>query len=285
MSGGEAGPILVTAAGGNVGRPVVESLLARGASVRAANRGPPPHAGNAEFVRLDFNDARTFADAVRDCAAMFLLRPPAIARVGPTLNRLIDAAGDAGVRHITFMSVAGADTHRVVPHHRVETHLAASPIPCTILRPGFFADNLMSPYREDIAEGRVYVPAGNGRVAFIDARDIGEVAAITLTNPEGHARRTYHLTGPVAVTFDDVARLLSERVERPIRYESASVLGYMRHLHERGLPLAQIIVQTVLHVGLGRGDAEAIDRTIERLLGRPARTIEQYITDHFAAGN
>jgi uncharacterized protein YbjT (DUF2867 family) len=275
------GRVLVTGAGGNVGRPVLEELTARGAIVRAADRTPVE---GAEFTRLDFTDERTFAAAVDGCSAMFLLRPPAIARVGPTLGRLIDVAGAAGVEHVTFLSVAGAETNRVVPHHRVEKHLAASGIPSTMLRPGFFADNLTSAYREDIAEGRLYVPAGAGRVAFIDARDIGEVAAIALTDPAVHAGHAYHLTGPEAVTFDEVARLLAERLGRPIRYEPATVPGYLRHLRRRGLPLAQVAVQTVLHVGLRRGDAAEVDPTIERLLGRPPRAIVQFVADRFAPG-
>jgi hypothetical protein len=60
------------------------------------------------------------------------------------------------------------------------------------------------------------------------------------------------------------------------------VLGYARHLRRQGLPLAQVAVQTVLHTGLRRGDAEAVDPTLPRLLGRPARTIEHYVRGHVA---
>lgn len=275
--------ILVTGAAGNVGRPVVEQLLARGARVRCGELQPQSgsYADRAEEVRLDFMDPASFEGAVAGCSGMFLLRPPAISRVGPTLNRLINVATAAGVGHITFLSVAGAESNRAIPHHRVERHLRQAGVAHTILRPGFFADNLTSAYPQDIEEGRLYVPAGEGRVAFVDARDLGEVAAIALTDPAAHADAAYHLTGPEALTFAEVAALLSERLRRAVRYQPATVVGYWHHLRRRGLPRVQVVVQTVLHVGLRRGDAEEVDPTLGRLLGRPPRTMREFIHDRF----
>lgn len=85
----------------------------------------------------------------------------------------------------------------------------------TILRPGFFAENLIGAYRSDIWAGRVFVPAGDGRVAFVAGRDLGAVAALALLDPADHAGRAYHLTGPHALGFTDVAGLLSAALGRP----------------------------------------------------------------------
>lgn len=273
--------ILVTGAGGNVGGAVLEQLLSRDAAVRAADIDPSRLPVGVESVPLDFTDPDTFAPALRGVRRLFLIRPPAIARVKPTINVFIDAAVEAGVEHIVFSSVAGAPDNRVIPHHRIEQHLMASGIGWTMLRPGFFAQNLTTAYREDIRhDARLHVPAGAGRVAFVDTRDLGELAAVILADPAAHMGRGYTLTGPLAVTFDEVAAMLSEQLGRPIRYEPASILGYLRHLGRQGLPMPQRIVQTVLHTGLRRGDAETVDPTIERLLGRPARDLTTYIEDH-----
>ncbi len=278
------GPVLVTGASGNVGGAVARSLLAAGFDVRAAGTTPDElekALPGAHGVRLDLTDPSTFGAAVQGAAAVFLVRPPAIARVGPTLNALVDVAVEAGVGHVVFSSVAGADTNRVVPHHRVEAHLRAAPVDWTILRPGFFAQNLADAYRTDIVEdGRIYLPAGDGRAAFIDARDIGEVAAVVLADRGAHRGAGYTLTGPEALDFDQVAAVLSDELGRPITYQPATVLGYARHLRRRGLPVAQILVQTLLHTGLRRGQAEAVDPTVQRLLGRPGRTLEQYVGEH-----
>ena len=178
----------------------------------------------------------------------------------------------AAVEEVVFSSVAGAESNRIVPHHRVEQHLFKSGLGWTILRPGFFAQNIGGPYRRDIvASDRIFIPAGSGRVAFIDARDIGAVAALALTE-DGHRSQAYHLTGPQAVTLDEVAALLTEVLGRPIHYQPASAVGYLRHLRRQGLVMPQAVVQTILHVGLRRGDAEPVTDTVERCsAGRPRR--------------
>lgn len=276
--------ILVTGATGNVGAAVVTALRAVGAPVRAAVTDPAAardRFGDVDTVRLDLTDPDTFATALDGVGRVFLIRPPAIARVGPTINRFVDAAAAEGVDHVVFSSVAGAENNPVVPHHRVETHLFASGLGWTVLRPGFFAQNLGGPYRSDIRdEDRIHVPAGDGRVAFVDVRDLGELAALILVAPDAHVGQAYTITGPVAVTFDEVADLLTTELGRTVRYEPASVLGYLRHLNRQGLPFVQQLVQTVLHTGLRRGDAEDVDPMLERLLGRPPRTLQDYVHDH-----
>ena len=278
--------VVVTGALGNVGSTVVAELLARGALVRAADIDPDAlqrrFGETVEAARLDFADPGTFGPVLAGAGRVFLIRPPAISRVGPTLNRFLDAAAAAAVEQVVFSSVAGAESNRIVPHHRVEQHLFKSGLGWTILRPGFFAQNIGGPYRRDIVEAdRIYIPAGSGRVAFIDARDIGAVAALALTE-DGHRSQAYHLTGPQAVTIDDVAALMTEILGRPIRYEPASVVGYLRHLLQQGLVVPQAVVQTILHVGLRGGDAEPVTDMVERLLGRPATTLRQYVIDHAA---
>jgi len=277
--------ILVTGAQGNVGREVVRALLARGVFVRQAVRDPdarPADLGQGnELVRFDFHQPETFETALEACDGLFLLRPPAIAKVKGTLNRLVTVALERGVQQIVFLSVAGAAKNQLVPHHAVETHLKTSAKGWTILRPGFFAQNLGDAYQRDILEDdRVYVPAGDGRVAFVHLRDIAEIAAAAFLEPERHYQQAYELTGGEALSFQAVAQTLTEALGRTIRYDAAGVLGYLRHLSRRGLPLAQALVQTILHVGLRWGQAQAIDPTLERLLGRRPLTLREYVRDN-----
>lgn len=283
--------VLVTGAGGNVGSAVVDGLLARGVEIRLADRLPEglsQRFDGVASVRLDFTDPATFDDAVRGCDGLFLIRPPAIARVGPTLNAFVDRAVAAGVGHVVFSSVAGAEGNRIVPHHRVERHVMATGVGWTMLRPGFFAQNLETAYLADVQDDdRLYVPAGDGLVAFVDTVDVGAVAAAALADPATHVGAAHHLTGPAAISFHDLAVLLTDIIGRPIRYEPATVLGYAAHLRRRGLVPAQVAVQTLLHVGLRGGDAEDVTTDVADVLGRPATPIESYVArraDRFSRG-
>lgn len=280
-------PVLVTGAVGNVGGAVTRSLLASAQPVRAADRDPErvdaAFGSAVAAVRLDFEQPSTFGPALEGVGAVFLMRPPRIARVGPTLNAFVDRAFEAGVTHVVFSSVAGAENNPLLPHHRVERHLMASGSAWTLLRPGFFAQNLGGPYRDDVREdNRLYLPAGDGRVAFLDVRDLGDVAAKVFADPAPHRERAYTLTGGEAISLHQVAQVLSAHLERPITYQPATVPGYVRHLGGRGTPLPQILVQTLLHVGLRRGDAEGVEPALAQLLGRSPRTMTDYIRDHLA---
>jgi len=270
-------PILVTGATGNVGRAVVDALRARGLPVRPGLRDP---GSDPDAVALDFFRPETFTPAVADAGGLFLLRPPPISNVQTTLNALVDVALAAGVRRIVFLSVIGADTRGYIPHAKVEKHLIASTAEWTFLRAGFFAQNLGDAYRPDIRDhSELFVPAGAGKAAFVDVRDIGEVAALAFAEP-GHIKEAYTLTGPEALDFDEVAALLTTALGRQIRYARPGVLRYLLRMRRRGLPFAQALVQAVLHFGLRYGQAEPIDPTLARLLGRPSRTLAQYIADH-----
>lgn len=270
-------PILVTGATGNVGRAVVHALRARGLPARPGLRDA---AGDPEAVALDFLRPDTFAPALAGAGGLFLLRPPAIADVQPTLNALVDVAVTAGVRRVVFLSVIGAETRGYIPHAKVERHLTRSAAEWTFLRAGFFAQNLGDAYRRDIREhGELFVPAGAGRAAFVDVRDLAEVAARAFAE-DGHVGRGYTLTGPAALSFAEVAALLSAALGREIRYARPGVLRYLWRLRRRGLPLTQAVVQAVLHVGLRFGQGEAVDPTLAELLDHPPRSLAQYITDH-----
>ena len=257
-------------------------MRARGVRFRVGSRrAPAGQAQGLETVRLDFQDPDTFPGAVAGCEAMFLMRPPAISNTKDTLNVLIDAARKAGVWQFVFLSVAGAGDNRIVPHHAVEQRLRAGDRDWTILRPGFFAQNLASAYREDIVEDdRILLPAGRGRAAFVDLRDVAEVAVDALVAPEEHAGQIYTLTGPKAYSFSEAAGILSANLGRKIRYVPASAPGYFLHLLRGGVGLGQAVVQTILHVGLRFGQAEDVNPTLECLLGRRPRDVKQYIEDH-----
>ncbi len=273
--------VLVTGSTGNVGAPVLHALRDLGAEAVAAVRpGSTELLEDVPTVPLDFTEPGTWDRALDGVDALFLLRPPAISDVGPTLNAFVDRGRDA-LQHVVFLSVAGVEKNRVIPHARVEAHLRAGPTPWTFLRAGFFAQNLCGAYREDIRDDdRLYVPAGHQPVSWVDTRDLGEAAARAFFD-ETARNQAWTLTGRVAQTFDEVAAALSSQLGRTIRYQAASIPGYLWHLRtRRGVPWAPALVYTVLHTAIRFGAERRVDPTLERVLGRPPRTIEDTIRDH-----
>jgi nucleoside-diphosphate-sugar epimerase len=150
-----------------------------------------------------------------------------------------------------------------------------------MLRASFFAQNLCGPYRADIRDDdRIFVPAGGESVSWVDTRDLGEAAARAFLDPAAKGQ-AWTLTGGEARTFEEVASLLTEHLGRPIRYQPASLAGYLWHLRRhRHLPLAQAVVYAVLHTAIRFGAERRVDPTLQAVLGRTPRTIDDTIRDH-----
>ena len=272
-------PILVTGATGNVGREVVLACRQAGLAVREGVRHPQ----GPDQVALDFFQPDSWAQALAGVRAVFLVRPPAIAKVEETLCPFVEKAMTEGVELVQFLSVAGAEKQRFIPHARVEKTLRQYPGRYTLFRPGFFAQNLQDAYLQDIVEdSRIIVPAGHSQVNWIDVRDMAELAAKILQQPDEHLGQAYTLCGEGPVGWDEVVNELSRSLGRCIRYCPVSVPRYIWHLHKQGLPKGAIAVQSLLHFLLRFGQGAKEDATLAQLLGRPPRSMAQYIHDNAA---
>jgi uncharacterized protein YbjT (DUF2867 family) len=277
------GRIVVTGASGNVGAELVRLLDAAGHEVLCAVPDPiEVHerlGRHVAAVSFAFDRTHTHAEAFAGARALFLMRPPHLGdprAVAPA----IDAATRAGVRHIVFLSLQGVERNPIVPHHRIERLLEASGVPWTFLRPSFFMQNLSTTHRDDLRDrDRIFVPAGRGRTAFIDARDIAAVAMEILTEP-GHEHRAYELTGAEALTYDDVAGILTDVLGRDIRYERPSALRFWRELRRHGHPTPYVNVMTALYTVSRFGLAAHLTDTTEALLGRRPIPFRQFAIDH-----
>ncbi|TFC93188.1 SDR family oxidoreductase [Cryobacterium sinapicolor] len=279
------GAILVTGASGTVGRAVAAALVSAGESVVSAVRNPAgsefalnPPAGTPRA--FDFADPTGWDGAFSGVDRLFLLRPPAIANVADTLIPVIDTALERGIRQIVFLSLQGVQFNPATPHHAVEKHLRLRRAPYTFLRPNFFMQNLSTVYRDGIREqGEIYLPAARARTAFVDARDIGRVAARVFTEP-GHLRTAYTLSGEQSLNYDQVAEILSEVLGRRITYARPSSGDYLARLAEQGAPADFIAVQKMIYRVVRLGVSAFPNRAIRRLTGEPATTFRQFAADH-----
>ena len=278
--------ILVTGATGNVGGPLAKLLHEQGQPVRAAVSSPdsvrrlPDPA--LPWAVLDFDNPQTYAGAFAGVERLFLMRPPQMADVDRSIKPVIDYAAANGVRHIVFLSLLGAEKNKVVPHAKIEALLGAGPVPYTLLRAGFFMQNLSTTHRLDIVEhDDVFVPAGKGKTAFVDTRDLAAVAALALTEA-GHANKAYPLTGCQSLDYEEVAAILSEVLRRRITYSNPSLLRFARRMRQRGGAWPYIGVMAAIYTTTRFGMAATVHPELAALLGRPPITFRQFAVDEAA---
>jgi len=281
--------ILVTGPNGNVGTELVKQLAGQSAlAYRVAAHSPDKidrlYGRDVPRVRFDYDDRSTWAAALDGVTILFLLFPLPHPRTAKAwMVPFVAAAAAAGVRHIVYLSVPGADKTPMVPHHAVEKAIAASGVPNTILRAGFFAQNMcrdITTHAVDVAKyDEVFVPAGRGKTTFVDSRDVAEVAVSIMTAPAAHAGKEYLLTGPQSLDYFEVSALFSTELGRTIRYANPSLPAFWLRLRHRvtwDTLTFMMIVYTLTR--FGKNAPQSGD--LRRLLGRAPRTMADFIHDY-----
>jgi uncharacterized protein YbjT (DUF2867 family) len=278
--------IIITGATGNVGNEVVNSLIKFGqqnrilVGLRDINKGYE-WLDSSHKIKFDFQDPETYYEALKPGNILFLLRPPELADVSKYFKPLIEKAKQLGVKHIVFLSVQGADKMSVIPHHKIERLIIKSEIPYTFLRPSYFMQNFTTILLADLKNKRtIFLPAGNTKFSLVDVRDIGEVAARVIMDPEDHKNKAYELTSGENIGFKEVAEKLSLHLKRPFTYISANLLQFYLTKRKEGMKRAMILVMTLLHF-LPRFQKEPrITDCIKAITGRLPYTFDQFIEDH-----
>ncbi|HDR6312512.1 TPA: SDR family oxidoreductase [Bacillus cereus] len=267
--------ILVTGATGNVGREVVKNLIKRKATFQVTT-----HKKNEEGVYLDFENPSSVQPALTGVTKLFLLRPPHLADAKKYFQPVIDTAKEVGVQHIVFLSLLGVEKNPIVPHAKIEKIIRDSGIPYTFLRPSFFMQNLLSQHGEELRNKKIIeVPAGKGRTSFIDVRDIGEVAAKVLTEVD-HEFRSYALTGSEALTYYEVAEILSKETNEQITYTNPGIWKFRKKMIQKGIKPEFIMVMIGIYTTAKLGLAKRITPDLLELLGRSPITMEEFVHDY-----
>jgi uncharacterized protein YbjT (DUF2867 family) len=234
----------------------------------------------------DLADRGSLSAAVQGADRMFLLCGPDPDEV--QLNRnAIDAARTGGVRLLVRSSILGSDTASaatfVRDHGACDSYLVDSGVPHVIIRPNLFQQNVPQNTIPTIGDNGVfYVNAGQARVSMVDTRAVAAVADTALTQA-GHEGLVYDVTGPEALSYDDVADKVSTALGRPITYVDVPDDAVRQALLGFGLTrwAAAAIVdlyQDYRRSGT-RGYAAQVNGTVERLTGHPARSLDQLLTE------
>lgn len=278
--------ILVTGATGRLGQLLVPRLQARGATVRAFTR----QSGLADALRAegvepaigDFEDADALRGALESVSHLFLLSPitPGLAAQQIAVIR---AAAKAGVRRIVKLS----GSHWTIEppgrslsgeaHAQIEVALRDSGIAHRVLRPNAWLQVMLGRVAAELAAGDVlHVPPGDPRVAFIDARDIADVAVEALFAETEDSPAPWVLTGGRPVGYGEIARIASQVTGRRIVAEPLSAQALRERQAAAPSPyIAQVHAQFAELIAAG--EAAGVTPTVSRVLGRPPRSVEAWL--------
>jgi len=281
--------ILVTGATGNVGSKVVAELLARGAGVRAFVRDPDRAAAllgdDVELAVGDFADRDSLRRALEGADRLFLACSNVPCQVDYEIGA-IEAAKAAGVTRLVKLSVsaAAADSPLVFArwHGLIERHLARSGLPAVRVCPGFLMSTLLMAADAIRATGQIHSPAGRARIAMVHPRDVAAAAAVTLTE-DGHEGGRYVLNGPRAITYEEVAALLSEATGRRIDFIDVPEDAAHQAMLDGGTPPAVADFLVRLFRALRQGLDEKTSDTVRALTGAEPRGFAEFAREHAAA--
>jgi uncharacterized protein YbjT (DUF2867 family) len=282
--------ILVTGATGNVGPHVVRELRMRGLPVRALVRDRAKAADllgdDVELAVVDFADRALLRATLTDVNQVYLCTPNHPLQVEWEIG-LIDAAIAAGVRRVVKQTTMGAEVGAATEfwdmHGRIGDYLRQAPIASVFLACNFFMSNLLASADGVRQAGALFLPGKAARVAMVDPRDVAAAAATVLAGGEHHDGRSYELTGPEAVTFDDVAAALSEVSGQHVGFVAVPDDAAREQLVGGGAP-PWFADNLVAMMGLLRQGAGArVTDALRALTGRQPTSVSDYLRAHAAA--
>ncbi|KZY00885.1 MULTISPECIES: SDR family oxidoreductase [unclassified Sulfitobacter] len=277
--------ITVFGATGTTGAPLVDTLLAKGATVRAVtsdlSKLDALKAKGCEAVVADFTDPAALARAC-DGAEKIYLVTPAHLNMRQWKANVIEAAKSAGVRHIVLATGLGASPKAGLTfgkwHSETQELLKQSGLDWTFVQPTYFMQNLLW-QAGNIAKDAVYYDDLGGPVAWIDARDIADVAAEALTAP-GYESKALGLTGPEALTGEDIAALLSEVTGRTVTCAPLSVENAKAGMVAGGMQDEVAGAMVELASIAPKGYLAGIETTVSDVMGRPARRFADFVAEN-----
>jgi len=292
--------ILVTGATGTVGSEVVKQLSnsltdlnIRAAVHSAENANKLEKDDKVEIVQVDYNRPETLKESFEDVDRLFFLSrdSPMMAELA---SNVITEAKNAGIKHIVRLSAKGADEVAESPslrlHRQVEKIIEDSGIPYTILRPNEFMQNFVNIHSHSIKSNNTfYMAVGNAKVSSVDVRDIAAVAVKALTdtgNDDMHTGKTHTITGPQALSYYQIADIISNATGKKISYVNLSEGDFRRSLRDAGVDDWFIyIVLGLLDSYYGNGIAAQVFSAVEEVTGKKPISFSQFAKDYVQAFN
>jgi uncharacterized protein YbjT (DUF2867 family) len=278
--------ILVTGAGGNVGRPLIDELAAAGAPTRAAYRSADKatraKAAGLDAVTVDYARPDTLPPALDGVDAVFLLATGVQGQIEAETN-VVHAAKAAGVRRIVKLSVFGVAEEEfgfARTHRPVEREIEASGLAWTFLRPASYMQNFTNFMAPAIrSQHAMYTMIPDAVFNHVDTRDVARVAATVLTH-DGHAEQAYTLTGPRSFSYREAARTIGDVTGTPVQVVALTEADLRAGMQAHGVPdiYANHLVDLDRWYESGKGDM--MTATIRDITGREPTSFEDFVREN-----
>ncbi|QGY43075.1 NAD(P)H-binding protein [Maribellus comscasis] len=287
--------ILITGATGNLGKQTLQSLVSKtdvsnlAALVRDESKATDLKELGIEIRVGNYDDIASLTSAFHGIDKLFFVSASDIEKRLPQHKNVLEAAKENSVEHIVYTSFVRKNETDSSPiaavakaHIYSEEFLLESGIDYTILRNTLYME--FAPYfmGDKVLENRmVYLPSGDGKVAFLLRSEMAEIAANILTS-EGHENKTYTLSSEEAFSYADIAKIISKISEKDIKFVSPPVDEFVQTMHKAGVPEEMIGMSVGFARAIQQGEFEATNPEISKLLGRKVVTIEEFLKQVYA---
>jgi NAD(P)H dehydrogenase (quinone) len=287
MSATSERTLFVTGASGHLGRRVVELLLEKSAGKIVAGTRTPEKlqdlAARGVAVRhADFEDAKGLAEALAGVDRILIISTDAIDRPGRRLAQhraAVAAALSAGVKHAVYTSMPNPETSPVVfapDHLGTEQALKASGLSHTILRNCWYTDFLIPGLAFAVASGKLTTATGEGAAPYVTREDCAQAAAAALASTDT-GNQTWNITGPEALTYEDLAKLASELTGRPLRFDPVTSEEREAQLIAAGtpVPIAKLLISSQMAILQGKMGTPTT--AVKELTGRDPASVRTFL--------
>ncbi len=282
--------ILITGATGHFGTKTIETLLKKNirpnhivAFVRDITKAEYLEKKGIILRKGDYDNYTSLINAFKDVDQLLLISGNDINHREKQQENVIKAAKEAKIKHITYTSLARKDESDSSPiaiiakaHINTEKAIINSGLAYTILRNNLYSDTLPMFMGENILNAGIFLPAGEGRIAFASRNDMAEATAIILST-KGHENKIYHFSNIENVDFYRIAVILSEITRKNIKYLNPDIKTY-RHILSTSETSKEALKSIISFAeAMKAGEFEEISKDLEMLLGRPPQSVKEYL--------